>query len=80
MIKRLERYIKDTEFRLTLFKDRLYAINYKKIISLGNDRISLDVNDGRIVIKGENLTLKKLLEKEVLVSGKIHSIEATYEK
>ena len=79
-MKILENYIKDTEFRLTLFKDRLYAINYKKIVSLENNRISFNVNDGKIIIKGEDLVLKKLLEKEILVSGKIYSIEATYDK
>jgi len=80
MLKKLESYIKDTEFRLTLFKDRLYAINYKKIVSLESNRISFQVNNGKIIITGENLVLKKLLEKEILISGKINGIEATYDK
>ncbi|MBE6157248.1 MAG: hypothetical protein E7160_00415 [Firmicutes bacterium] len=80
MLKKLESYIKDTEFRLTLFKDRLYAINYKKIVSLESNRISFQVNNGEIIITGENLVLKKLLEKEILISGKINGIEATYDK
>ena len=34
MINKIRNYIMDKEFRLTLFKDKLYVINYNKIISL----------------------------------------------
>lgn len=79
MINKIKNYIKDTEFRLTLFKDRVYVTNYKKILSLENTNISFKVDDGLILIKGNDLVLKKLLDKEILVSGNISSIEAKYD-
>ena len=79
MINKIKNYIKDTEFRLTLFKDRVYVANYKKLLNLSDDKISFKVNNGRITILGNNLVLKKLLDKEILVRGNIFSIEAKYE-
>ncbi|MBQ2640321.1 MAG: YabP/YqfC family sporulation protein [Bacilli bacterium] len=80
MLDKIKNYIKDTEFRLTLFKDRIYVTNYKKILSLENNNISFKVDKGKVIIKGNNLVLKKLLDKEILVSGKISSIEAKYDQ
>ena len=79
MINRIKNYIKDTEFRLILFKDRVYVTNYKKVLFLENDKISFKVDNGKITIFGDNLVLKKLLYKEILVQGNIFSIEANYE-
>lgn len=79
MINKIRNYIMDKEFRLTLFKDKLYVINYNKIISLENTNISFKIDKGKIIIKGNNLVLKKLLDKEILVKGKISSIEVKYD-
>ncbi len=79
MINKIRNYIKDKEFRLTLFKDKLYVINYNKIISLENTNISFKIDKGKIIIKGNDLVLKKLLDKEILVKGKISSIEVKYD-
>ncbi|MBR3049545.1 MAG: hypothetical protein IKG58_03205 [Bacilli bacterium] len=79
MINKIRNYIMDKEFRLTLFKDKLYVINYNKIISLENTNISFKIDKGKIIIKGNDLVLKKLLDKEILVKGKISSIEVKYD-
>lgn len=79
MINKIRNYIMDKEFRLTLFKDKLYVINYNKIISLENTNISFKIDNGKIIIKGNDLVLKKLLDKEILVKGKISSIEVKYD-
>lgn len=80
MLQRIQDYIKDNEFRLTLFNDRIYAINYLEILSLESERISFKVDTGRIIVKGNNLRLNKLLEKEVLISGDIINIEVSHDK
>lgn len=80
MLSRIKDYIRDDEFRLTIFSDRIYAINYLEILSLESDRISFKVDRGRIVIKGNNLILNKLLEGEVLISGDVLTVEVSYEE
>ncbi len=79
MINRIRQYIKDEEFRLTIFSDRLYVVNYVEMLSLSSDRISFLTDKFRIVIKGKNLTVNKLLDKEVLILGVILNVEVNYE-
>ena len=75
MIKKINNYVNDTEFRLELYKDKLHINNFKKIISLEDNFISLLSNKNKIIIKGENLLLVKILDNELLINGKIKNIE-----
>lgn len=79
MINRIRQYIKDDEFRLTVFSDRLHVVNYVEMLSLSSDRISFLTDKFRIVIKGRDLTVNKLLNKEVLILGVILNVEVNYE-
>lgn len=79
MIDKIRNYIRDDEFRLTIFKDRLHIINYLEILTLSNKYISVDTGDNLIVIKGENLILNKLLDNEILITGKIYTVEELYD-
>lgn len=78
MLKKIKDYINDKEFRMTMFIDRIHIINYLKIISLEETRISFLTSKGRVIIKGNNLTLNKLLDDEVLISGNVTNIEVDY--
>ncbi len=80
MFNRVKEYINDNEFRLTIFEDRVYAINYLKIISLEDERISFLTAKGKIVIKGRNLRLSKLLDDEVLISGYVTNVEVDFDE
>lgn len=79
MFSKVREYIKDLEFRLILFEDRLLAVNYDSILSLESDTISFLVSNKKIIIKGKELTLSRLLEKEVLIGGEVINIEVFYE-
>ena len=79
MIDKIRDYIRDDEFRLTIFKVRLHIINYLEILTLSNKHISIDTGDNLIVIKGENLILNKLLDNEILITGKIYTVEELYD-
>lgn len=78
MLNKLKDYINDNEFRITIFSDRIYVVNYKEVLSLEDERISFSTEKGRIIVKGDHLTLNKLLDKEVLISGKTKDIEVDF--
>lgn len=78
MLRKIKEYINDNEFRLTVFTDRIYVMNYLKIISLEDERISFLTDKGRVIIKGENLCLNKLLDDEILISGVVSNIEVFF--
>ena len=79
MFERVREYITDDEFRLVLFRNRVYITNYLEILTLNNKRISINNGNNLIVIKGEDLVLNKLLDKEILITGKILTIEELYD-
>ena len=70
MFDKIREYVKDEEFRLTIYRDRVYAVNYSNILTLTDSRVTLKVEDVMYVIKGENLVLNKLLDKEILINAK----------
>ena len=78
MLNRIIDYINDKEFRMTIFTDRIHIINYLQILSIEDERIAFLTNKGRIIIKGNNLCLNKLLDDEVLVSGFVSNIEVDF--
>ena len=78
MIERVSRYLIDKEFKLTLDNHKLHVINYQEIISLNDNEIVLKTIEGKLLIYGDNLTLIKLVEDEVLLSGKIKRIEVDF--
>ncbi len=75
MIRKLVDYIKEGEFRFTVFQDRVYIQNYLEVLSLEDARISISYAGGRVIFKGDHLSVLRLLDQEILVAGKIMGIE-----
>lgn len=79
MLSRVKDYILDQEFRITIFSNRVLAINFIKILSLEEEMVSFSTNYGKIVIKGKKFTLIRLLETEVLINGIVEHVEVFYD-
>ena len=75
----IRHFISDTSFQMVYIKNYLNLINYTDIITMDLNRIVLKVNDERVIIKGNELVVKKLLESEMVISGDIISIEFSNE-
>ncbi len=75
MFNKMKEYINDNEFRITIFKDRVYIVNYLQIITLEEERISILTPNGRLIIKGKSLHLNKMLDNEILIMGKVLLVE-----
>ena len=78
MLEKITSFVVDKEFRLTLYDDKLHIINYREILSLTDDSLIVSTLKGKIFITGNNLTFLKLVEKEVLIAGKIKNIEVDF--
>lgn len=68
-------YFNDLEFRYTVFSDKLHIINYTKILSLEDSRVSILINNKRIIFKGHDFILNKLLDDEVIINGVVLGVE-----
>lgn len=76
MLKGIFDYIKNEEFSIKIWEDKIDIIYFKKIIILEENKIVfLSPNMGKITMKGENFTILKLLDNEVLIKGKLTSFE-----
>ncbi len=75
MLRNLRTFINDNEWRINIYDGKVNVVNYDDVILLEDNRISIKYKKGMIIIKGENLSVNKLLENEMLIIGKIKSIE-----
>ena len=75
MFSRLSNYINNDKFSLTITDNILHIINYKRILSLDEEYISVITDNKKINIKGDKLIPQKLLDNEILIIGKIKKIE-----
>ena len=76
---KLRNYIMDNEFRMTFFENRIHIVNYQELISLGTEKIKIQSPHFQVVLLGENLTLSKLLDQEIMIHGKLIRMEILYE-
>lgn len=75
MLNGLFNYVKDSDFRINIYHNKVNIVNYLDIISLEENRISINYSEGSVVIKGKGLKVIKLLDNEVLITGVIRLIE-----
>ena len=78
MLRKIYEYVKDEEFRFTVYNNRVHIVNYKKINTLNSDYILIEASERRISIKGKDLVLNRMLDNEVLIIGIVYNIEVIY--
>lgn len=69
------RYINDTDFQIVYINRELNIVNYDRVNYMENEKISLSYQEGTVVVKGEDLRVKKLLDNEMVVIGDIKNID-----
>lgn len=75
MFKDLRNIIYDKEFKVTIFKNGVNINNYKEILIFEENQILVSTNEASVKVRGENLTINRLLENELLIEGKIKTVE-----
>lgn len=71
-----EQFIKEPIFRAVLFGESAgYFENVSCIAYYQNDEIRLSLKKGGLIIRGENLFIKKYCQGDVVICGKIRSVE-----
>ena len=75
MLKDLRTYILENEFKINILIGKIDIVNYIEIEHFDETKIMVRYEKGLVVIKGENLTISKLLNDELLILGKIKSLE-----
>ena len=74
-MKKIKEFINSNKLKLNYIENKLNVVNYDEIVLLTEKKIILLKDTKTVTIKGENLTLLKLLEEEILINGSIQTIE-----
>ncbi len=75
IISKIKTYILEDEFKVIFLNGRVNIVNYKQILDITDNKITLQYNEGKIIVNGQNLVISKLLKDEVLITGVIKSLE-----
>ncbi|MBQ7136724.1 MAG: YabP/YqfC family sporulation protein [Bacilli bacterium] len=75
MFDNIKKYLNDDEWRIHIYDQKINIVNYIDIITLEDNRISIKYQNGIIVIKGKKLSVNKMLDNEILITGIIDSVE-----
>ena len=71
---RIDNYLSDKEYKIIIKNNLIDIINYDEIIDFSPLKISVKYNNKIIIVDGLNLTICKMQEDEVLISGNISNI------
>ena len=74
MIDELRSYILENEYKITVLPNKIDILNYQDIDHFDDSQIIVKFTNGKVNIQGENLTISKLLNDELLILGKIKTI------
>ena len=75
IVRKVRDYLLDDEFKMIILDNKINISNYEKIEYLDNDKVIVKYEKGKINVKGESITVKKLLNNEILITGSIKEIE-----
>lgn len=75
LFDKLDRYLVNDEYKVTIEKDRVNIINYLEIVDFSSDKVIVKHRDGITILLGNDLVVSKMLEDELLITGKLKSIE-----
>lgn len=75
ILNKLDRIITDKSYKIIIKENNINIINYKEIKDFSNNKVIITNYNGTTSILGENLVVSKMQDNEVLITGKIKTIE-----
>ena len=75
IFNKLDRYLNEYEYKIIYYNNKLNISNYIEILDFTPNVVKIKHKQGISLIKGNNLVVSKMLDNEVLIEGKIISID-----
>lgn len=72
-------FLYDKNYFISIYEDYIHVFNYKELMNISSEKIEFKIDTFKLVIKGSNLVLTKMLKNEVLIKGKLKEIGINYE-
>jgi len=75
IFKKMDRYLVDNDFKITIKDNYIHIINYKEIVDFYSKQVIIKYDTGVVTFNGDDLVVSKMLDDELLIIGKLSSIE-----
>lgn len=75
IINKFRSYLLEDEFSISILKGKVDIMNYNNIGRIDSNTIVVYYDGGSVTINGKGLSLIKMLDDEILISGTIKNIE-----
>lgn len=75
MFDRLKNYINDEAWKINISRNQVDIVNYLDIILLEEEKILVKYGEGIISVVGNKLSVNKMLDSEILITGNIKCVE-----
>lgn len=75
MLKSIIQYVRNDDFYINIWKNKINIVNFKEIVVLEENKIVILSPHNKVIIKGSNLSINKLLDDEILITGTFTLIE-----
>ena len=74
ILDKINNFINEIDYKVIITDSYINIINYKEILDFNSTRISIRHSKGITVIEGTDLVVSKMVEDEILITGKFNSI------
>ena len=75
IVNNIKSFLYDQEYFINIYENVVYVFNYLDLLSFSDKEVNLKMANFNIKIQGENLIIVKMMEKEILVKGKIEGLK-----
>ncbi len=74
ILENIKSFLYDKEYFINIFDNYVYVFNYLDLINFSETAIHLQMENFKVTVEGENLSIVKMMEKEILIEGTIKKV------
>ncbi len=75
IINGIKSYINEDDTKIMIVNNKINIVNYNDIDHFDSEKIVIKLIDSKVIIKGSELAIAKLLKDEILITGKFSNLE-----
>ena len=75
IINGIRSYILEDDYKITIINNKINITNYLDIGHFDSNKIIIKLDNSDVIIRGTSLAVSKLVNDEILITGKFDNIE-----
>lgn len=71
----IKNFLYDQKYIINIYEEEIYIFNYIYLPRFNENEIVVKIDDFKVLIKGGNLKITKMIDKELLIKGMINEVK-----